>query len=81
MTINRMVRILAGTFILLSLSLGVEASPVFHNVNWLWFTVFVGVNLLQSGITRWCLMDQILAKLGVPATEQRPPHTDVQTSR
>ena len=71
MTINRIVRILAGTFILLSLALGVEASPLFHSVNWLWFTVFVGANLLQSGITRWCLMDQILAKLGVPATEQR----------
>jgi hypothetical protein len=70
MTINRIVRILAGTFILLSLALGVEASPVFHSVNWLWFTVFVGANLLQSGITRWCLMDQILAKLGVPATER-----------
>jgi len=71
MTINRIVRTLAGTFILLSLALGVEASPLFHNANWLWFTVFVGANLLQSGITRWCLMDQILAKLGVPATEQR----------
>ena len=68
MTINRMVRIIAGTFILLSLALGAEASPLFHNVNWLWLTVFVGANLLQSGITRWCLMDQILAKLGVPAT-------------
>lgn len=70
MTINRIVRILAGTFILLSLALGVEASPVFHSVNWLWFTVFVGANLLQSGITRWCLMDQILAKFGVPVTER-----------
>lgn len=70
MTINRMVRIIAGTFILLSLALGAEASPLFHNVNWLWLTVFVGANLLQSGITRWCLMDQILAKLGVPATER-----------
>ena len=81
MTINRIVRTLAGTFILLSLALGVEASPVFHNVNWLWFTVFVGANLLQSGITRWCLMDQILAKLGVPATEPCAPHTDVHVSR
>ena len=71
MTINRIVRTLAGTFILLSLALGVEASPLFHNANWLWFTVFVGANLLQSGITRWCLMDQILVRLGVPATEQR----------
>ena len=69
MTTHRIVRIIAGTFILLSLALGVEASPLFHHVNWLWFTVFVGANLLQSGITRWCLMDQILTKLGVPTTE------------
>lgn len=81
MTINRIVRTLAGTFILLSLALGVEASPLFHSMNWLWFTVFVGTNLLQSGITRWCLMDQMLAKLGVPATEHCMPHTDVQVSR
>ena len=67
MTINRIVRIVAGFFILLSLALGVEASPVFHNSNWLWFTVFVGANLFQSGITNWCLMDTILAKLGVPS--------------
>jgi hypothetical protein len=68
MTINRVVRIIAGFFVLLSLALGVEASPLFHSVNWLWFTAFVGANLFQSGFTNWCLMDQILAKLGVPAT-------------
>ncbi len=68
MTINRTVRIIAGFFILLSLALGAEASPLFHNVNWLWFTAFVGANLFQSGITNWCLMDIILTKLGVPAT-------------
>ena len=73
MTIHRIVRIIAGTFILLSLALGVEASPLFHHVNWLWFTVFVGANLLQSGITRWCLMDQILTKLGVSTTEPYIP--------
>lgn len=67
MTINRVVRTVAGTFILLSLALGVEASPIYHSSNWLWFTVFVGANLFQSGITNWCLMDKILAKLGVPA--------------
>lgn len=63
--INRIVRSVAGLFILLSLALGIEASPIFINENWLWFTVFVGVNLLQSGLTRWCLMDKILYKLGV----------------
>ena len=57
---------IAGLFVLLSLALGVEASPLFHNVNWLWFTVFVGANLFQSGLTKWCLMDQMLGKLGVP---------------
>jgi Protein of unknown function (DUF2892) len=57
---------LAGFFILLSLALGVQASPLFHHVYWLWFTLFVGVNLFQSGLTNWCLMDKILAKLGVP---------------
>ena len=65
MTITRVTRTMAGTFVLLSLALGVEASPVFHSSNWLWFTVFVGVNLFQSGLSNWCLMDKILAKLGV----------------
>ena len=62
--INRITRTMAGTFVLLSLALGVEASPIFHNANWLWFTVFVGANLLQSGLTNWCLMDKILARFG-----------------
>jgi len=68
MTVGRVRSIIAGTFILLSLALGVEASPLFQNANWLWFTVFVGANLLQSGLTNWCLMDKILAKLGLPVT-------------
>ncbi len=67
MNTNRAVRIIAGFFILLSLALGVESSPLFHHQNWLWFTVFVGANLLQSGFTNWCLMDKILVRLGVPA--------------
>ena len=65
MTTHRIVRIVAGLFILLSLSLGVEASPLFHNVNWLWFTVFVGANLFQSGFTQFCPLEIILKKLGV----------------
>ncbi len=81
MTTHRIVRIIAGTFILLSLALGVTASPLFHHVNWLWFTAFVGANLLQSGITNWCLMDQILTKLGVPTTAPCTPHHAVQVSR
>lgn len=67
MTIERIVRIIAGFFILLTLALGVEASPLFHNVNWLWFTGFVGLNLFQSGFTNFCPLDLILKKLGVPS--------------
>lgn len=65
MNITRITRIMAGAFILLSLALGLEASPIFQSVNWLWFTVFVGANLFISGLINWCLMDKILAKLGV----------------
>ena len=65
MTVERMVRIVAGLFILLSLALGVEASPLFHNVNWLWFTAFVGFNLFQSGLTRFCPMDIMLKRAGL----------------
>ncbi len=66
MNVARIRNIIAGFFIMLSLALGVQASPLFHHVYWLWFTLFVGFNLFQSGITRWCLMDTILTKLGVP---------------
>jgi len=58
--INRLIRAIAGTFILISLMLA-----IYVNQNWLWFTSFVGVNLLQSSITKWCLMEDILKKLGV----------------
>ena len=57
---NRLVRAIAGIFILISLLLA-----IYVNQNWLWFTAFVGVNLLQSSITKWCLMERILEKLGV----------------
>lgn len=66
MTVNRLVRIIAGFFVLLSLSLGVEGSPLFVSSNFLWFTAFVGANLFQSGFTNWCPMDTLLARLGVP---------------
>ena len=61
----QIVRLVAGTFILLSLALGIPGSPVFVSQWWLAFTAFVGANLLQSALTRWCLMDNILRKLGV----------------
>jgi hypothetical protein len=65
MTSWQMTRVVAGSFILLSLLLGVPQSPLFVSVYWLWFTAFVGANLLQSGLTRWCLMEQIMRKLGL----------------
>ncbi|WP_119966270.1 YgaP family membrane protein [Simplicispira lacusdiani] len=65
MTSWQVVRLLAGTFILLSLALGVPGSPLFVNTWWLAFTAFVGANLLQSGLTKWCLLENILRKLGI----------------
>ena len=67
MTSWQLVRIIGGSFILLSLALGVPGSPIFHSANWLWFTAFVGANLLQSGFTKWCLMETIMRKLGARA--------------
>ena len=60
MTLERYIRMIAGSFILISLALAHWVNP-----NWLWFTAFVGVNLLQSSITKWCLMEDILRKIGV----------------
>lgn len=57
---NRIIHAVAGTFILASLLLSIYVSP-----QWLWFTAFVGANLLQSSFTKWCLMSDILGKLGV----------------
>lgn len=65
LTVNQFVRIFAGAFVLISLVLGVEASPLFVSSNFLWFTAFVGVNLFQSGFTRFCPLENILRKFGV----------------
>jgi len=65
MTTWQTVRVIAGTFILASLALGIPGSPIFVSQWWLAFTAFVGANLLQSGLTRWCLMETILRKLGL----------------
>ena len=62
MTSWQLVRIIAGTLILLSMALGYPASPWF-----LAFTAFIGANLLQSGLTKWCLMESIVRKLGIKA--------------
>jgi hypothetical protein len=67
MTSWQLVRIVAGLFVLLSLALGFPGSPFFVSPWWLAFTAFVGANLLQSGFTKWCLMESILRKLGVRA--------------
>ena len=60
MKMENLIRIIAGTFVLVSLALG-----TWVNHNFYWFTAFVGANLLQSGFTKWCLMEDILRKLGV----------------
>ncbi|MCK5653306.1 MAG: DUF2892 domain-containing protein [Gemmatimonadetes bacterium] len=60
MSMERKIRLIAGTFILISLGLGWWVSPY-----WFLFTAFVGVNLIQSSLTRWCLMEDILCWTGV----------------
>ena len=70
MTTERLVRLFAGTFVLASLGLGVPASPIFVNQNFLWLTAFVGANLLQSGFTCFCPLESILKKLGVKSAAQ-----------
>jgi hypothetical protein len=65
MTVERLIRIFAGTFVLVSLALGVEASPLFLSKHFLWLTAFVGANLLQSGFTQLCPLETVLRKLGV----------------
>jgi len=64
-TTDRAIRIMAGAFVLISLALGVEGSPHFVSKNFLWFTAFVGANLLQSGFTRFCPAELIMVKLGM----------------
>lgn len=65
MTSERIVRIVAGLFILISLALGVKLSPIYLSGYWLWLTVFVGINLFQSGFTKFCLLEIILKKTGL----------------
>lgn len=60
MSMERWIRLIAGTFVMTSLALA-----VWVDTRWLFFTAFVGVNLMQSALTRWCLMEKILSKLGV----------------
>jgi len=57
---------IAGFFIVMSLALGVDVSPIFHSKYWLFFTAFVGLNLFQSGFSKFCPLGLILKALGVP---------------
>ncbi len=60
MYLENWIRAIAGTFVLFSLALGYFVSPY-----WFLFTAFVGVNLVQSAFTNWCLMENILMRFGV----------------
>ncbi len=62
-TMERYIRAIAGSFVVISLILGYVYSPYWHLL-----TAFVGLNLLQSAFTNWCLMEKFLVKLGVPET-------------
>jgi len=64
MTMERYIRLIAGSFILASLALGYWVSPWFFL-----FTAFVGINLVQSVFTKWCLMEDILGRLGIKRCE------------
>jgi len=66
MTVERIVFVVAGSFILLSLALS-----QWHHPYWLWFTAFVGLNLFQSGFTGFCPLALILKKLGVATESQK----------
>ncbi|MEK9719882.1 MAG: DUF2892 domain-containing protein [Quisquiliibacterium sp.] len=67
MTSWSFVRVFAGLMILISLGLGLPESPIFMSKYWLWFTAFVGLNLFQSGITKFCPLEIIVRKVGMSA--------------
>ena len=68
MTVDRLIHVFAGSFILLSLALGIEGSPLFVSRWALAFTAFIGANLLQFGFSQVCPLGWMLRKLGVPET-------------
>jgi hypothetical protein len=67
MSMHYAIRLVAGVFVLLSLALGYWVNPL-----WFLFTAFVGVNLIQSAFTHWCLMEMILERLGLAQPEREP---------
>lgn len=58
--LNTYFRVIVGIMVLLSVVLTVYVNP-----NWMWFTVFIGLNLIQSAFTKWCLLETILRKFGL----------------
>jgi hypothetical protein len=68
MSIENVIRLFAGTVILVSLALGAPGSPLFQSSHWLWLTTFVGFNLMQSSFTRLCPLETVLRKLGVKSS-------------
>jgi hypothetical protein len=60
MTVERSLRLIAGSLVMLSVVLGLSV-----NANFLWFTLFVGANLFQSAFSNWCPMMTILRRAGV----------------
>ena len=58
--LNKYFRIIVGCLVMLSAVLA-----MYVNINWLWFTLFIGANMFQSAFTKWCLLEKILVKLGV----------------
>jgi hypothetical protein len=75
MTVERGLRLIAGTFILLSLALGHWVSPY-----WYLFAAFVGLNLFQSGITNWCPAMFVLRKLGMPDSTDTSSKAEVSVA-
>ena len=67
MNVERALRLAGGAFVIVSVLLG-----MYVNVNFLWFTLFVGLNLFQSAFTNWCPMMAILRKAGVPDSKNAP---------
>lgn len=65
MSAIRIVRAVAGFFVLLSLALGMQGSPIFMDENWLWLAAFVGFNLFQSGFTKICPLEMVLNIAGI----------------
>ena len=71
MTIESAITVMAGFFIMLSLALGWNVSPVFMSENWLWFTAFIGFNLFQSGFTGFCPAAMVFKALGLRSSSEK----------